>query len=147
MPEPGEPLWTRSLRASSQVFTKGDDGEEGKGHSEPVRDWSRKSEKWGAQDGAFPCPRGRPGSWPGKVRRRLGEGGTGRRGLPLGSTCLPAKTFSRLWEVRGELLRMGAAGLGLPLSPRPGARRDCPREGHSPSWRRPGAARAEGRKV
>lgn len=90
------------------------------------RDRSRKNEEGGAWDRAFPCPRGRPGSWAGKVRRRLGEGKAGRPALPLESPRLPAETFSRLREVRRGLPRRGAAGLGPSLSSQPGERRSCP---------------------
>lgn len=110
------------------------------------RDWPRKNEEGGAWDRAFPCPRGRPGSWAGKVRRRLREGKAGWPALPLESPRLPVETFSRLREVRRGLLRRGAADSGRRSHPGLGRGGAAPWE-YSPSWRRPGAAGAGGRKV
>lgn len=68
---------------------------------------------------------GSPGLLARKGEEEAGEGEVGRPALPLGSPSLPAET-SRLREVRRELPRRGAAGLGPSLSPRPGARRGSP---------------------
>lgn len=93
----------------------------GKDHSESVGNCSPNVRRGGARDGTFTDPRVRPGSWPGKVRRRLGKGEAGRPALPLGSPCLPAETSSSLREVRGAAPEGSGGARAAALTPAWGA--------------------------
>lgn len=93
----------------------------GKDHSESVGNCSPNVRRGGARDGTFTDPRVRPGSWPGKVRRRRGKGEAGRPALPLGSPCLPAETSSSLREVRGAAPEGSGGARAAALTPAWGA--------------------------